>query len=186
MSAMRDTKCGMRDAGCSSFVIRHFALAALIALTATLEAASPVVRPAPEFSFAGIGGTKGLRSLRGRPVVVVVAKSAKTRAFRKQLEYLATIYHEFASRGTVFVCALAEDDGKVPSNIPFVIASNGASVAAAYGMRDDFAIGIIGGDGNLDLTTRKVIPAFRVREVIQNSFPVQNNARKEMPKGPPQ
>jgi AhpC/TSA family len=165
---------------------RPITLAALLALATILEAASPVVRPAPEFSFAGIGGTKTLRSLRGRPVVVVVAKSAKTRAFRKQLESLATIYHEFASRGTVFVCAFADDEGRVPSNIPFVVTNNGAAVAAAYGMRDDFAIGIVGIDGNLDLTTRRVLPAFRVREVILNSYTVQNNARKELPKGPPQ
>ena len=165
-------------------LMRCIILAFLFALSPMLEAASPVVRPAPDFSYPGIGGTKGLRSLRGRPVVVIVAKSAKTKAFRKQLERIAEIYHEFASRNTVFVCAFSEAPGTVPSNIPFVVTNNGPSVAAAYGMKDDFAIGIVGTDGNLDLTTQNVLPAFRIREVILNSFPVQNNARKQLPKGP--
>lgn len=160
--------------------------AALIALTLVASAASPVVRPAPDFGFTGIAGKKSLRSLRGQPVVVILAKSAKTRAFRKQLARIKTIYNEFASRGTVFVCAFDEDEGKVPSDIPFVVASAGPSVTQAYGMTDGFGIAIIGRDGNLDLLTDKVLPAFRIREVIQNSFEVQNDVRKRQPKGPPE
>jgi hypothetical protein len=185
MTTPNDTGCGMRIIRRAPSAIRTLAIAAICAFCPATEAASPVVRPAPDFTFSGIGGTKGLRSLRGHPVVVVVAKSPKSRAFRKQLKAISLIYHEFASRGTVFVCAFAEGDGRVPSNIPFVLTNNGPAVAAAYGMHDGFAVGIIGSDGNLDLTTRDVLPAFRIREVILNSFPVQNNARKELPKGPP-
>ncbi len=161
-------------------------LTTLIALTLFAGAASPVVRPAPDIGFTGIGGKKNLRSLRGQPVVLIVAQSPKTRAFRKQLGRIKTIYNEFASRGTVFVCAFNAEEGSVPSDIPFVLASNGPAVTQAYGMNDGFAIAIIGRDGNLDLLTEKVIPAFRIREVIQNSYEVQNDVRKQQPKGPPQ
>jgi hypothetical protein len=149
-------------------------------------AASPVVRPAPDFSFAGISARKSLRSLRGQPVVLVIARSPDAREFRKQAKRLAPIYQEFASRGTVFVAAFSEKEGQVPSNIPFVVATNGPAVASAYGLREDFLIAIIGRDGNLDLSTDEVLSAFRIREVIQNSYVVQQSSRKEKPKGPPQ
>ena len=156
-----------------------------IAALGSLNAASPVVRPAPDFSFAG-PTKKSLRGLKSQPVVVVIAHAPDSRAFRKQAKLLAPIYQEFASRGTVFVAAFSEKEGQIPSNIPFVVANNGASVASAYGMKDDILVAIIGRDGNLDLVTDKVLPAFRVREVIQNSYTVQEAARKEAPKGAPQ
>ena len=178
-----------------SRLIRNFRLHKVAAVAVTLcsvlgaelaVAASPVVRPAPEFRFVGIGSRKSLRGLRGQPVVLVMARSPQESAFRKQLKRLLPIYQEFASRGTVFVAAFSEREGQIPSNIPFVTAENGSAVAAAYGLNDDFRIAIIGRDGNLDLTTERVLPAFRVREVIQNSYVVQQSARKETPKGPPQ
>lgn len=161
--------------------------AGALAITAlgSASAASPVVRPAPDFSFAG-PTKKSLRSLKSQPVVVVISREPDTRAFKKQAKLLAPIYQEFASRGTVFVAAFSEKEGQIPSNIPFVVANNGASVANAYGLKDDILVAIIGRDGNLDLITDKVVPAFRIREVIQNSYTVQDAARKEAPKGPPQ
>jgi hypothetical protein len=150
-----------------------------------LHGASPVVRPAPDFSFAGVGAKKSLRSLRGQPVVVVIARSPDTGDFKKQAKRLAPIYQEFASRGTVFVAAFSERDGQIPSNIPFVVAANGPALATAYGLSEDFRLAIVGQDGNLDLVTDKVLPAFRIREVIQNSYAVQQAARKVAPKGPP-
>jgi hypothetical protein len=165
------------------------AISCFVAAAAWLGLAIPSVagtpRPAPAFSYDAVGGKKTLRNLRGQPVVLVVSKSPKTRAFRKQLKALKPIYQEFASRNVVFVAAFSEADGEVPSNIPFVIANNGPGTAAAYDLQDDIIVAIIGKDGNLDLITDKVLPAFRIREVIQNSFEVQNAARKETPKGPP-
>jgi hypothetical protein len=158
-------------------------------LSATAAPAAPrvpaVPRRAPDFSFNAVGGKKGLRSLRGQPVVLVVSKTPKTKAFRKQLKALLPIYQEFASRKVVFVAAFSEAEGEVPSNIPFVIANNGPAVAGDYDLGDDLVVAIIGRDGNLDLITNKILPALRIREVIQNSFVVQNEARKETPKGPP-
>lgn len=156
-----------------------------LAFAASLFAASPVVRPAPDFSYSGIGGNKSLRSLRGQPVILILTKTPKTKAFRKQLKAIAPLYQEFASRGTVIAAAFSEGDGEVQSNIPVVVVNNGAAAASTYELTGDFAIAIIGRDGNLDLLTDKVLPAFRIREVIQNNFEVQNSARKVLPSGPP-
>jgi hypothetical protein len=179
----------MSSGSCS---IRRGIAAAMVAASlcfggaGIVSAASPVVRPAPDFSFTGVGAKKSLRSLRGQPVVLLISRSPDTGAFKKQAKRLAPIYQEFASRGTVFVAAFSEKDGQIHSNIPFVVALNGPAVASAYGLTDDLRIAIIGKDGNLDLETDKVIPALRIREVIQNSYTVQQAARKEAPKGPPQ
>ena len=161
-----------------------------LALLALLAALSPfadaaVVRPAPSFTFGGAGGKNSLGSLRGQPVVLVIAQSGKTKALRSQMKSLKNVYHDCASRGAIFVAALADGGGTVPSDIPFVLANNGAAVAAAYGMRGDFLIAVIGRDGNLDLITDKPIPGARVFEVIKNNFDVQDKARRELPKGPP-
>jgi hypothetical protein len=168
----------------SSLTARILGALALLGFTGSAIAAVP--RPAPDVSYDGVGGKKGLRSLRGQPVVIVVAKSPEARAFRKQLKALLPIYQEFASRKVVFIAAFSEGGGEVKSNIPFVVANNGPAVAAAYDLREDLVVAIIGRDGNLDLITDKVLAAFRVREVIQNSYEVQNAVRKETPKGPPQ
>ena len=148
------------------------------------RSSSPVVRPAPDFAIPGVS-KKSLRSLRGQPVVLIIAKSPEEKPFKKQLKALAPIYQEFASRGTVFVAAFSEAGGQLPSNIPFVVANNGAPVASAYGFGGEIGVAVIGQDGNLDLITDKILPALRIREVILNSYVVQNAARKELPKGPP-
>jgi hypothetical protein len=149
----------------------------LIALIASPFAA--VVRPAADFTFLGVGNkARSLRSLRGQAVVLVIADSQRDRAFRKQIRYLREIYQQFASRQVIFVAALQEDDGPVKSDIPFVRASNGPAVAAAYGAERDFQLVIIGKDGNVDYQTSKVATGERVRDVIQNSFAVQAEARK--------
>jgi len=156
---------------------------AWLGLAGETLAAAP--RPGPDFSFDGVGGKKSLRSLRGQPVVLVIAKSPKARTFRKQAKLLEPIYQEFAAKNVVFVAIFSETAGDVGSNIPFVLANNGPAVASAYDMRGDILVAVLGKDGNIDYVTDKRVPAYRVREVIQNSFEVQNQARKETPKGPP-
>jgi hypothetical protein len=158
-------------------------IAALVLLASfALDASAAVVRPAPSFTFAGAGGKNSLGSLRGQPVVLVIAQNGKTKALKAQMKSLRNVFHDCASRGGIFVAAFAEG-GTVPSDIPFVLANNGAAVAAAYGMRGDFLIAIIGRDGNLDLVTDKPIPGARVFEVIKNNFDVQEKARRDLPKG---
>ena len=167
--------------------IQAFARVAALALLSTLApcAHAGIVRPAPSFSFGGAAGKNSLGSLRGQPVVLVIAQTGNTKALRSQMKSLRNIYHDCASRGAVFVAALADGGGTVPSDIPFVLANNGAAVAAAYWMRGDFLIAVIGRDGNLDLVSDKPIPGARVFEVIKNNFDVQEKARRELPKGPP-
>ncbi len=149
----------------------------LLAIAASHAA---VVRLAPEFSFPAAGNkTQSLRSLRGQAVVLLISKSPDSRAFKKQLKYLKEIYQQFASKQVVFVAALAAGDGPVRSDIPFVVATNGPAVATAYGVQDDFTLVIIGRDGNLDYQTTKVCPPERIRDVIQNSFDVQEGSRKD-------
>jgi hypothetical protein len=150
-------------------------------LAATVQAA--VVRLAPEFTFPGPGNkTQALRSLRGQPVVLLVADSPKTKAFRKQLKLLRGLYQEFASRKAVFVAAFKNGDGApVASDIPFALATNGPAVAAAYGVTTDFSLIVIGKDANVDYQTPLPRPGDRIRDLIQNSYEVQAASRKEAP-----
>ena len=51
-------------------------------------------------------------------------------------------------------------------------------MATAYGAQGEFNLVIIGKDGNVDYQTDKVCTPERVRDVIQNSFVVQESSRK--------
>lgn len=145
---------------------------------ALVSTRAEVVRLAPEFTYPAAGNKNAsLKSLRGQAVVLLIASSPKAGAFKKQLRYLEEIYQQFASRQAVFVAALREGAGPVKSNIPFAVANNGPAVADAYKV-EDFALVIIGPDGNVDYHTNKVCTGERVRDVIQNSFSVQAAARK--------
>ena len=154
---------------------RHITSALIVLCMLGAEAGARVVRGAPDFTFPGIGNrSKSLRSLRGQAVVLVVADSQRQGAFKKQLRYLREIYGQFASKQVVFVAALRDQVPSINSDIPFAIANNGAAVAAAYGVEDDFQLIIIGRDGNIDYQTDRVATGERVRDVIQNSFAVQS------------
>ena len=148
-------------------------LSLIVGLT---TASAAVARLAPDFSFPGVGNkAKSLKSLRGQPVVLLIAKSPKNGDFKTQTKYLREIYQQFASKQVVFIAAFTDEDGVIKSDIPFAVAGNGAAVAGAYGVTDKFNIVIIGKDGNVDYQTRKVLPPERVRDVIQNSYAVQAN-----------
>ena len=157
--------------------MRKLLLAGFLILSLTASQAA-VVRLAPEFGFPGPGKTQSLKSLRGQAVVLLITKTPKNRSFKKQLKYLREIYEQFASKQVVFIAAIGDGTGPVASDIPFVVAGNGPAVAAAYGVQDDFNLVIIGKDGNVDYQTNKVCPPERVRDVIQNSFVVQEGSRK--------
>ena len=101
------------------------------------------------------------------------------------MEGIAQTLEGIARFMAVYVAAITEGDAAVASNIPFAIASNAPGVAAAYGMRGDFLIAVIGRDGNVDVQTDKVLPGKRVLEVLKNNFDVQEKSRRELPKGPP-
>ena len=174
----------------------------LLTLTFILALASAhaeVVRLAPEFTFPGLENkAQSLKSVRGQPVVLLIAKSPKTRQFKAQVKFLREIFQQFANKRVLFVAAFTEESGPVVSDIPFVIANNGPGVAHSYGIvdsvnqspgatgflrravatargeREPFNIVIIGNDGNVDYQTDQVLPAERVRDVIQNSYALQS------------
>ena len=157
--------------------MRKLLIAALLILSLAASHAE-VVRLAPDFGFPGPGKKQTLKGLRGQAVVLLITKTPKNRAFKKQLKYLKEIYEQFASKQVVFIAALGDGTGPVESDIPFVVAANGPAVASAYGAAEDFALVIIGKDGNVDYQTNKVCTPERVRDVIQNSFMVQEGSRK--------
>jgi len=156
-------------------------LIALSLFVALASANAEVIRLAPDFTFPGVGKAQSLKSVRGQPVVLIVAKSPKVKEFKTQVKNLRDIYEQFASKQVLFVAAFTGEVGPVTSDIPFVIANNGPAVATAYSMpaKDKFNIIIIGKDGNVDYQTSKVIGAARVHDVIQNSYAVQANTGRQ-------
>ena len=148
-------------------------------LTLTLSAHAAVVRPAPDFTFPAAGSAAhGLKSLRGQAVVLVIADSPKNGDFRKELKWLHETYTTLAGKSVVFIAAFKQGEGPVKSDIPFIVANNGGAVASAYGVQGKFGLVVIGKDGNIDYQTDQVRTGERVRDVIQNAFPVQAAARK--------
>ncbi|MEI6561983.1 MAG: DUF4174 domain-containing protein [Verrucomicrobiota bacterium] len=151
---------------------------ALLAAFTLASAHAEVVRPAPNFTW-GTGRT--LKSWQGQPVVLIIAPSPRSGAFRKQAQRIQAAYQELAARNVVFVAAFTDPEAaaeKIPSNVPFVIANNGTQIATNYGLEGNFALAVIGRDGNLDLNSPKVIPASRIMDMVINNAEQQTAERK--------
>jgi peroxiredoxin len=154
-------------------------LALALTFVFAVSATGEVVRNAPDFSWPGAGNkNRSLRSLRGQPVIVLIADSPRTGAFRKQVKWLEDNYAQLAAKGAVFVAAFRSGEGPVKSNVPFIVANNGGAVASAYGVEGDFALAVVGRDGNLDYVTDKVRTSQRVHDLIINNYANQAAARK--------
>jgi hypothetical protein len=158
----------------------HRLLAALVLLALFSSAGlANVVRGAPDFTWLSSGARgQSLKSLRGQPVVLIVAQSPTQRIFRSQVGQLQKIYQLLGNTKAVTVAAFTQEPGVIKSNIPFVFAANPAAVAAAYDVTGPFAIFIIGKDGNLDALSNRVLPGQRILDIIDNSFVVQRDNRK--------
>lgn len=150
-------------------------VAFILCLAAGAHAA--VVRPAPNFGIDGAAKATSLRSFHGQPVVIVFGRTARDRTFRKQLLRLQKEYSQFASEKVVFIAVIQNGPALAPSNIPFALAANPATVASDYDLTGPFGIAVIGKDGNVDLITPNLIPASRVRDAIFNSYENQVTAR---------
>jgi len=138
-----------------------------------------VIRRAPDFSWPAAGNkSRSLKSLHGQPVVLVIAANPKNKAFRKQIDWLKQTYSQLAAKGAIFIVAFREGEGPVKSDIPFVVANNGSSVASSYNVEGDFALVVIGKDGNVDYQTDQVRTGERVRDVVINNYEVQASTRK--------
>ncbi len=138
-----------------------------------------VVHPAADVTWIGAGGKAfPLKTFRGQPVVILVAPSPDAGALRKEAGRIEELYLQFAAKRTVFVTAFTQATGRVPSNVPFVVAANGAAVAAAYGVpANELSVIVISPDGNVDLVSRKVEGGQRILDVINNTFQTQAAAR---------
>ncbi|MCK9589326.1 MAG: hypothetical protein WC076_11895 [Terrimicrobiaceae bacterium] len=138
-----------------------------------------VVRPAPEFSWVdSTGARKSSRAFLGRPVLLLVADSPRQWAFRSQIGQLQKMYERLAAGKIVCAAAFSQGPGIIRSNIPFVTAADGPRVSYDLQAGRGFAIAIIGKDGNLDYSGRKVLPVQRIYDILDNSYVVQKALRR--------
>jgi len=160
-------------------------VAALFALVSALAALGNEPRPAPDFAL--VGG-RSLSSLRGQPVVVVVAKSPRSWRFRREIGEVSRHYVDFAARNTVFIAVFtgrpvdsssAETSTPIRSNIPFVVVRDSGGIPEKLGLSEGFGVAVIGKDGNIDLATPKYAAAYRIRDAIVNNFEQQTSERNE-------
>jgi peroxiredoxin len=140
---------------------------------------SQVVNAASGFTGGASAGRKiTLASLKGKPVVLVIAPSPKDRAFRAQMSEFRGRYERMASLGMLFFAAFTSDGGRIPSNIPFILVDDPASVASAYDIIKGFAVAVIGRDGNLDCLSTKPLPGQRILDLSMNNADVQLGLRR--------
>jgi hypothetical protein len=155
-------------------------LSLFIALVISHPLQSEVVHEAPTFNWTdATGSAKPLKSLRGQPVVLVIANSPRQWAFRSQVGQLQKIYERFAAEKVLCVAAFSGEQDLIRSNIPFLTVPEGPATAAAYEVPEGFAIAVIGADGNLDCFSTRVLPAQRIFDIIENSYTKQKQLRRD-------
>lgn len=156
-------------------------LSALCLLFALSPASAIVVRPAPNVQWQDSAGTlHNLSAFKGQPIVLVIAPSPRSWAFRSQVGQLQKMFERYAAGRTIFLAAFTQETGVIRSNIPFAIVRDGPRTGFDYQVEaGQFTIAIIGRDGNLDYVTRKVLPAQRIFDLISNSFVNQEMRRRD-------
>ena len=137
-----------------------------------------VITPAPDVTWQENGKLTHLSSLRGKPVLLLIAPSPQDHSFLNQLSNLKEMYGRLANRELICVAAFYQQEGVIPSNIPFITASNGAAIAAAYALQKVFAAAVIGTDGNLDCLSNKPLPGQRIDDLIDASYTTQVKMRR--------
>ena len=111
-------------------------------------------------------------------MLLVIAPSPRDRALRSQMSQLRGYYEKLAVHGLIAFAALTSEPGRIPSNIPFVFVNDPVGTAAAYDVKQGFAIAVIGPDGNLDCISTKPLPGQRVLDLVQNNASVQARLRR--------
>ena len=180
----RDTL--FRQSLCAAFLLQGFLGSGFAAPDTTgtnginsTIANSTLVNAAPGFTGGTEGGKKiTLASLRGNPVLLVIASSPKDRAFRSQMKELRGIYERYSAQGGLAFAALTVGGGRIPSNIPFILVNDPSAVASAYDVTKGFAIAVIGRDGNLDCLSTKPLPGQRIYDLVMNNAEMQQRFRR--------
>ena len=137
------------------------------------------VRTVPDFTWIGAGGkTFPGKNFRGQPVVILIATSPDEGDLRKQARRIEDKYLDFAAKKTVFVAAFTGTMGRVQSDVPFVVAQNGAAVAANFGVQGKgIGVVVLAPDGHVDMTSTHVEGAQRLLDIINNTYQTQAAAR---------
>jgi hypothetical protein len=148
------------------------------AATQSTKESSAVVNAAPAFTGgADAGKNITLASLRGKPVILVIAPSPKDKNFRQQIKELRGCYERLAAQGMIAFAAFTVEGGRIPSNIPFVLVNDPTGTASAYDIQK-FAIAVIGRDGNLDCLSTKILPGYRILDLVMNNAEMQRLLRR--------
>ena len=136
---------------------------------------TPLVQLAPDFSFRDAKGhISSLKSLRGKPVILLVAPSAGKGRFRREVKTINRASRSFTSRKAVFVTAFAQGGEMMRGELSFLLATDASRIATAYGIDpNSYGLFVIGPDGNLDLRSTRVLSAQRIIDAIDNSYVVQ-------------
>ena len=155
-------------------------LAASSVLAATAEKKGlALISAAPAFSGgASEGRTITLSSLKGKPVLLLIAPSPKDRAFRKQVSELRGRYERLAADGMICFAAFTSEGGVIPSNVPFLTVNNPTAVASSYDVAGQLSVAVIGRDGNLDCLSTKPLSGQRILDLINNNASVQEHLRR--------
>lgn len=160
-------------------MIRFCLLAAVVMAVSLAPLSAAVVRPSPDIAWVNPSGKlETLKAFKGQPVVVLIAPSPRSWAFRAQVGQLIKMYERYAAAKAVFIAAFTQEQGVIRSNIPFVVAADGPKVAFEYQTGEKFGFAVIGRDGNLDYVTQRVIPAQRLFDIIGASFVPQESMRR--------
>jgi len=139
-----------------------------------------VPRPAPEFLWASVNGkVKRLRDVEGQPVVLIFATDPLQKEFKKQVKNITKFYKALVERKALFFVAFTKETGVITgSDVPFVVLPDPLAAADAYRV-GDFGIAVIGPDGNLDYATDRIIPGIKIVNVMDNSYAIQSQERRE-------
>jgi len=165
---------------CRSAAVIIAALCALMLQSGIrAESVTRTANIAPEFAGGSeVGRLIKLSSLRGKPVLLVIAPSPNDRAFKSQMSNLRGSFEHMAAQGFICFAAFTLESGRVPSNIPFIQVNDPASAAASYDAGSGFAVAVIGRDGNLDCLSTKPLPGQRILDLAMNNAGMQALLRR--------
>ncbi len=151
----------------------------LLLVLGVVSAPARVVDPTPDFTWTNAAGqAQSSIQFRKQPVVIVVATGPRSWAFRSQVGQLQRVFQRLSATGAICVAAFTQTTGRIRSDIPFAIATDGPRVAFLFGVQTPFAVIVLGKDGNIDANSPRVLKGQRILDIIGNSFVVQSDLRR--------